>query len=611
MDKNILLKEINSLKEDFPKLNTLKEEDLFSLVCLKYYYQPEDFSYFHYKESFVDGKSDGGIDLVVINDVDSYSTTLSLIQCKWINNLDNIQDIKDIFTKIEQTYNDFLANKTTKYNPRLKRILKDKLDYIDDLDNLIEFTLFISVEISPDRKEKIEDALKGIASLNEYLITIYYLDDIVENIESVKEPKKFVEEDKIIINKNDGHLNYGDFGLLVNISSNSLKNLYDRYKNKGLFEQNFRYFIRNKKIDDKITNSLQKKRNDFWFLNNGIIISCSDFKIDGNNIRLWDFSIVNGCQTTTLIGEYRGKNENEDFFLPCKIVKSKSDPNNNEKGFSYFMSEIAEASNSQKPISDRDLKSNRPEQRKLQTFLREEDPKIYLEIKRGEVYKRSIDSWQKIKNDELGQYILAFNLQQPGTARSTKRKIFSSDKTYRSIFLRTYSKENIVDLLRLKEYYNDYVNKQLKDDKFVDLEQESVARNGKFIVIALIGLFFKYKNSLITFKGYSKDENWIAYLEEDNLQGPLLNVNYKQDDFFLKLNGLFQLIIMELSNLYKQREKDERNVSNFFKTDTKYQKIIIKHFIDSVFNNDYRMKEVNTYLETLNNVKQSESILEL
>ena len=597
MDKNQLDKEIKHLKDEFPKLSELTDDALFSLLCLKYFYYPDSFSYTNYKECYVDGKSDGGIDLVVINDVDSYSTTLSLVQCKYVSDITNSQDIRDIFTKIEQTYQNFTNNKTSKYNPRLKRILKDKLDYIDDMDNLIEFVLFISVDIVKEKKEEIENSIKAISSLNDYLITIYYLEDIVEQIININEPQRFVPEDKVRINKHDGILKYGDFGMLVNVSSNSLKNLYDKYRNKGLFEQNFRYFVRNKKIDDKITDSLQKKRDDFLFLNNGIIISCKDFKPDGDNVKLYDFSIVNGCQTTTLIGEYKGKNEGDNFYLPCKIVKSKS---NQEDEFSRFMSEIAEASNSQKPISDRDLKANRPEQRKLQKELKEENPKIYLEIKRGEQQRKVIEPWQKIKNDELGQFILSYNLQQPGTARSGKRKIFSSDTTYRSVFLRKYSKANIVDLLKLKEYYIIYVEKQLREDKFVDLEQESVARNGKFIVIALIGLFYKYKNKLISFKGFSKEENWFEILEKDNMHERIF-ADYNKDDFFIKLNGLFQLIIAELSNIYRIREKEEKNVSNFFKTDNKYQKIIIKHFIDTVFNNEYRMKEVNDYLEIIGN----------
>ena len=312
------------------------------------------------------------------------------------------------------------------------------------------------------------------------------------------------------------------------------------------------------------------------------------------SIKLYNFSIVNGAQTTTLIGEYSGKNENEDFYLHCKIVKPRT---GNDDAFIRFMSEIAEASNSQKPISDRDLKANRPEQRNLQKMLKEEYPFIYLEIKRGEKIKRGVENWQKIKNDELGQYILSFNLQQPGTARSGKRQIFSNDRIYRSVFLRKHSKDNLVDLMKIKEGYNQYVDSQLKEEKFVDIEQESVARNGKFIVMSLIGLFIKHKRNLISFSGFSKDENWILKLQEDNIEDAFINKDYINDDFYLKMNGLFQLIIMELSNLYKQREKEEKNVSNFFKTNNKYNQIIIMHFIDSVFNNQFRMKEIEKYLE--------------
>lgn len=594
MSKQELEKELNFLINDFPKFKGLPQETLFSLLCLNFFFYPDNFTYTHFKDCFVDGKNDGGIDLVVVNDVDNYSSTLSLVQCKYIENINNKQDIVDVFTKIQQTYSDFIADKTAKYNSKLKRVLRDNLDYIEDLDHIIEFVLFLSIKCDSERKREINEAIENVASLNDYLPRVIYLDDILEQIENVNNPKRFVDEGKIKISKDGGILSYGEHGILVNISANSLRNLYDRFKDKGLFEQNFRYFVRNKKIDTNIIESLRKKRDEFWFLNNGIIISCKDFKPDGDNIKLWDFSIVNGCQTTTLIGEYKGNNQSEDFLLPCKIIKSKHD---DETAFSRFMSEIAEASNSQKPISDRDLKANRPEQRKLQSRLKEEEPFIYLEIKRGEKLPRKYENWQRIKNDDLGQLVLSFNLQQPGTARSGKRKIFSSDKTYKAVFYRNYSKENIVDLLKLTEYYNRYVEKQLKEERFSDLDQESVARNGKFTVVALIGLFIKFKRNLISFKGFSKSEDWIQLLETDNLEGKIFNSNYNKDDFDLKLNSLFQLVIAELSNLYKMREKEEKNVSNFFKTDHKYQQTIIKYFIDSVFNNSYKMKEVNDYLE--------------
>ncbi|MBJ2184859.1 MAG: AIPR family protein [Muribaculaceae bacterium] len=80
-------------------------------------------------------------------------------------------------------------------------------------------------------------------------------------------------------------------------------------------------------------------------------------------------------QTTTLIGKYKGDNS-QDFYIPCKIVAAKSDSRAD-----IFFTKIAEATNSQKPILARDLKSNSPEMVSLYNWLKNKG--IYLEIKRG------------------------------------------------------------------------------------------------------------------------------------------------------------------------------------------------------------------------------------
>ena len=90
-------------------------------------------------------------------------------------------------------------------------------------------------------------------------------------------------------------------------------------------------------------------------MNNGIIIACEEFVIDGDNIKLYNFSIVNGCQTTTLLGKYSGRDEGKDFPIACKIIMPSA---KSSEDFIKFISEIAEASNSQKAINDRDLKAN-------------------------------------------------------------------------------------------------------------------------------------------------------------------------------------------------------------------------------------------------------------
>ena len=130
--------------------------------------------------------------------------------------------------------------------------------------------------------------------------------------------------------------------------------MFIRYAEEGLFDLNIRKYINNRTVDEGIRHTLANDRQNFWFLNNGLIIACKDYDIDGNTVKLYDFSIVNGGQTTNIIGKFKGNNE-EEFFIPCKIIKEKY-----RKGSENFYNRIAEATNSQKPILPRDLKSNSP-----------------------------------------------------------------------------------------------------------------------------------------------------------------------------------------------------------------------------------------------------------
>ena len=593
--KKTITNEISQLRFEIPKINHLSDEYLISLVCYKYFYNNGELAFKDYRDCFVDGKNDGGIDLITVGE-EERQDRLILIQSKMVNEISNKQDVIDIFTKIDQTVRDFSEYRTAKYNKRLKQVYKDKYALVEDQIPIIELVLFTTAVVTDSRKEKIKTELEKIDSLKDYQITIVYGDEIEEQIKSSKNALPFVSEGKIHIAKDDGHITFGENGLLVNISANSLKDLYDRYAMSGLFEQNFRYYVRYKRIDDRITESLRVRRDEFWYLNNGIIIGCKDFYLDGDNVKLYDFSIVNGAQTTTMIGEYSGANEDEDFYLPCKIVKPP-----HEEQYNNFIARIAEASNSQKPIYERDLKANKEEQRSLQRSLQEEEPKIYLEIKRGvqlltRAQKRQLHTWQYIKNDEYGQLTLSFYLQSPGTARSSKRKLFADNKVYTNIFMRKFDKEGIVDLLKLRSYYNDFLN---KNDLSHDVTQESVATNGSLIILAIIGFMISVKKKMTDINNIGNEDEWEKVLGKNGMSGRIFKKKMP-DDFDTYLFGLFSAIIYELSSLYEMREKEEKTVSNFFKTDPKYRNVILKHFITRWYKNPMKVKEVEQYLQIFN-----------
>ncbi len=588
----IIKNAIDQIRINVPEVNKLSDDFLHGIVAYKYFYNEGRFDKSDFKNSYVDGTNDGGIDLIAVeeNDMDK---SLVLIQSKNVQDIHSKDDIKDIFNKMSQTVLNFKTEKIGSYNDRLRRIYREKYDEVCDDSNFgIKLALFLGFDKPQDYKDKIQSHLNNVESLQDFELLIFYQNEIIQQIESFDEDQRFVENGQVEIFKEHGAIENGENGLLVNISALSLRKLYDRYKDKGLFEQNFRYFIRNKKIDDQINDSLKKKRDKFWFLNNGIIIGCKDFDRDGDNIKLIDFSIVNGCQTTTIIGSYKGNNEDLDFPIPCKIVKPDKD---GEDYFNQFISEIAEASNSQKPISDRDLKSNLPEQRQLQNLLKKDEPRIYLEIKRGEgiLKKRNIENWQKIKNDQLGQLILACCLQQPGTARSAKRKIFADKSTYNRIFKRKQDKSFIIDLLKLSALYDEFVSNFNFSETL-----SNVSKNGKYTILSIICFLLKYKRKLINVNIDTSTQDWVTEVSSDNLYGELLRPN-RPDNFEKILNSVFNQIIRTLSTLYESRGELETSVTNFFKTDKKYHSIILERIKTEFIQDDYEYDRLSDKLDKI------------
>ncbi|MEE8479199.1 MAG: hypothetical protein V3S42_04240 [Candidatus Neomarinimicrobiota bacterium] len=98
--------EIKALKQDYPRISGLKQEYLFSLVCLRYFFNDGRFEYSTYQDSFVDGRDDGGIDLITTNEIESQDLVV-LIQSKMITSISDSQDLINVFTKMHQTVEDF------------------------------------------------------------------------------------------------------------------------------------------------------------------------------------------------------------------------------------------------------------------------------------------------------------------------------------------------------------------------------------------------------------------------------------------------------------------------------------------------------------------------
>lgn len=527
--------------------------------------------------AITNGPNDGGIDFVYFDDEEM---KVILGQCKYTSSM-KLNDVISELNKMSSTVENFKNGSTGAYNDKIKLQLQNALDQLTE-ENIgnVEYWIFTTTEFNESSLiNKIE---KEHNNYSKDMVNIYDLDDVGSKIKESIEKSNTVSHFKANIDKANNALHYETdkvSGVMVNISSSSIIKMFNKYKDEGLLDLNIRKYVRNKSVDDGIKKTLDKDRDNFWFYNNGLTIACSEFSLDGNTVNLYDFSIINGGQTTNRIGNYKGNNSQE-FFIPCKIISIK-------KEYRDLYSKIAEATNSQKPIFARDLKSNSPEMKMLKKWLGNEG--ICLEIKRGEKIKNTSNI--KIKNDELGQLILSFVYQQPGTARSGKKTIFENNAYYNKIFKVNYEKESgkknfIIDLIKLSRDY-DSISIDLKNGNDYNDQEKAVLSNAKYVIIALIGLTY-----LIVNGDYSKSDliSDLSILKDPNFTYNKFISNYKDDDYYELLESLIKIILESLCESYETGiiNGSLTSISNLFKTDKKYRETIVKDYLTTINKRTYK-----------------------
>lgn len=508
MASEVLLNELRSIKEELEKSNKkVTDENAFEYLAMQFFcYKIKNIKpkLYDIESSITNGPNDGGINFVYYDDEES---KVVLGQCKYTENM-KLNDIISELNKMSSTVENFKKAYTGTYNKKLKTNLQNALDRLpDESAGNVEYCIFTTSDINQNDVTNKLHTENNLYSKD--MVSVYGVSEINSQIKELIEKAKTVNEYKIEIDYPHNVLQYETdnvSGIMVNMSSESLVRMYDKFKDEGLFDLNIRKYIKNKTVDEGIKETLDKERDNFWFYNNGLTIACSEYVLDGNKVKLYDFSIVNGGQTTNRIGNYKGSN-NDKFYLPCKIISIKNDDQK-------LYSKIAEATNSQKPINPRDLKSNSPEMKMLQRWLGKEG--VYLEIKRGE--KKKLKNIKSIKNDELGQLLLSFGYQQPGTARSGKRNIFENKPLYNKLYRVNYEKdpnkkEFVLDLIKLSEDYS-IIEADLKNGTTISDDEKIVLSNAKYVIFSLLGLSYYIVN-----EDYSRDDlnNDISVLKSPDL----------------------------------------------------------------------------------------------
>ena len=481
------------------------------------------------------------------------------------------------------------------------RLVYDQLGLKVIDDESAFFTLKVLCDWAPEPEEKIR--LQAIVAScgvknNKVAFELIFADDIEQEIDDIESPKEYVSSGTLNVFGDASSCRIGAEGSFITIiSAKSLKMLFFQYATRGLFASNLRFFISAKKIDPKIIDTIQNDSENFVYYNNGIIITCDECYRVANQLRFTNFSIVNGGQTTNLIGRTPFE---ADFGVVCKVITSKYEDRVRKV---EFLSKVAEASNTQKPINAKDLIANRKEQR----FLKEQYSHcgVFLKVKRGEKINKSLfpEPWQSASNDEMAQIIYSMVYQMPGAAKNSKAALLSNEKTYDLIFTPNYADEFLVSIQHLKVAFAKWKKDLLKKEMKSSIKY-GLARTGDLLSFAVIGLIEK----LLTNEALAK--RMIAYpisslnnenedmkfmlLQNDigsmSIINPLVLDLIDKDTFHAVFDLVFDSILVPAYKRFKSQYPNYA-YGNFSKTQTYYFRYVLPVAVDFIFKFEPKIKQ--------------------
>lgn len=226
-----------------------------------------------------------------------------------------------------------------------------------------------------------------------------------------------------------------------------------------VLSENVRGFILKSEYNKNITTTLETEPSKFFMFNNGITIIASDVIVTPfpsgtkSQVVITDLQVLNGGQTLRTIHIFNEKNKTSGLGnlqkaeILVRVFKVTD---------KLLMNRIAEFTNSQNAITNRDLKSISSDQIKLEKFLAEYS--IRYIRKNGDVGNGKVSNMKfnyTISMEKLGQILYAVK-GAPENATNKKRAIFDTD--YNRLFnaeelLSESTIEMIKDYFQLKKEY--------------------------------------------------------------------------------------------------------------------------------------------------------------
>lgn len=241
-----------------------------------------------------------------------------------------------------------------------------------------------------------------------------------------------------------------------------------------LFEGNVRDYQGSVEVNQEIRKTLENQTpEDFWWLNNGISMLCTNASLSGKVLTIEDPEIVNGLQTSREVFEVMAKTDpaKENRHLLVRVIKPQDETSRDR---------IIKATNSQTSIPPASLRATDKIHRDIEDYLA---PRGWFYDRRKNFYKNAGKPAKKIASISfMAQCVIACALREPANARARPSTLIKDDAAYKRIFNPAYPLDLYYKSLAVGKTVDAYVKSGAVP------EHKEHANNLRFYIACLVVL---------------------------------------------------------------------------------------------------------------------------
>lgn len=304
-------------------------------------------------------------------------------------------------------------------------------------------------------QKRIDTEVEPLKSTEDFSSVEFFKYDSEKIITTYKEMKKkisrsFVMEKKVTFPSIEGvtqaYIGFVKCKDFIRILEDSDGNMLT-----NIFEDNVRdfqgYNVINQEIKATIDDETDQAR--FAILNNGITIVASNIKVTGDNVELFDYQIVNGCQTSYVLFDNK-QNIKDNSYIVIKIIEVKDET---------ISDRVIFTTNRQTEVKSEAFIATKTFHKGLQDFYNSIEPQYQLYYERRSKQYDLSDTISKNKVVTLTTQIVSYISMFLNEPHSTHRYYGELLEAYKSkLFLDTDAHE----VYYISAYFNYYLDTKFK-----------------------------------------------------------------------------------------------------------------------------------------------------